>query len=169
MKNLGNAKHILRMSITLDLITRDRSNGCIYLSQSEYVCKILKRFNMENAKPLSTPMCMHVKLSKDECPNSDHEKEFMRKIPYQSVVGSLLYAMIATMPDIAFAVGVVRRFLSNPSKKHWEAVKLILRYLCGTKNKCLCLGGRNVYIIGYTDSNYVGCSNNRKSTLGYIF
>ena len=49
MKDLGNAKHILGMRIT-----RDRSNGCIYLSQSEYVCKILKRFNMENAKPLST-------------------------------------------------------------------------------------------------------------------
>ena len=64
MKDLGNAKHILGMRIT-----RDRSNGCIYLSQSEYVCKILKRFNMENAKPLSTPLSMHVKLSKDECSN----------------------------------------------------------------------------------------------------
>ena len=76
MKNLGNVKHILGMRIT-----RDRGNGCIYLSQSGYVCKILKRFNMENAKPLSTPLSMHVKLSKDECPNSDHEKEFMSKIP----------------------------------------------------------------------------------------
>ena len=102
MKNLGNAKHILRMSITLDLITRDRSNGCIYLSQSEYVCKILKRFNMENAKPLSTPLSTHVKLSKDECPKSDHEKEFMSKIHYQFIVGSLMYTMITTRSDIGF-------------------------------------------------------------------
>ena len=80
---------------------------------------------MENAKPLSTPLSMHSKLSKEECPKSDHEKEFMSKIRYQSAVGSLMYAKIATRPDIAFAVGVVSRFLSNLGKKHWEAVKMI--------------------------------------------
>ena len=93
----------------------------------------------------------------------------MSKVPYQSAVGSLMYAMIATRPDIAFAVGAVSRFMSNPGNKHWEAVKLILRYLCGTKNRCLCLGGGNVSIIGYTDSDYAGCSDSRKSTSGYIF
>ena len=124
---------------------------------------------MENAKPFSTPLSMHSKLSKEECPKSDHEKEFMSKIPYQSAVGSLMYAMIATRPDIAFVVGVVSKFLSNPGKKHWEAVKMILRYLCGTKNKCLCLDGGDVSIVGYTDSDYAGCSDSRKSTSGYIF
>ena len=59
--------------------------------------------------------------------------------------------------------------MSNLGKKHWEAVKMILRYLCGTKNKRLCLGGGNVSIVGYTNSDYVGCSDNRKSTSGYIF
>ena len=54
--------------------------------------------------------------------------------------------------DIAFSVSVVSIFLSNPRKKHWEVVKMILRYLSGTKNKCLCLGGGNVFIMGYTDS-----------------
>ena len=88
---LGNAKHILGRRIT-----RDRSNGCNYLSQFEYVCKILKRFNLENAKPLSTPLSMHVKRSKDESPKSDNEMQFMSKILYQSVVGSLMYNMIAT-------------------------------------------------------------------------
>ena len=164
MKDLGNAKHILGMRIT-----RDRSNGCIYLSQSEYVCKILKRFNMENAKPLSTPLSMHVKLSKEECPKSDHEKEFMSKIPYQSVVGSLMYATIAARTDIAFAVGVVNRFLSNPGKKHREAIQMILRYKSGTKNKCLGLCARNISIIGYTYFDYAGCSDSRKSTFGVYF
>ena len=124
---------------------------------------------MESAKPLSTPLSMHVKLSKDECPKSDHEKEFMSKILYQSAVGSLMYAMVATRPNIAFAVGAVSKFLSNLGKKHWEVVKLILRYLCGTKNRCLCLGGGNVSIIGYTDFDYAGCYDNRKSTSGHIF
>ena len=96
MKNLGNAKHILNMCIT-----HDRINGCIYLPQFEYVCKILKKFNMKNAKPLSIPLSMHVKLGKNEIPKSYDEKEYMSKIPYQLVVGNLMYAMIATRPNIA--------------------------------------------------------------------
>ena len=72
MKDLGNARHILIMQFT-----RDRSSGCIYLSQSKYVCKILKKFNMECAKSLSIPLSMHIKLSKDECPKSDDVTEFM--------------------------------------------------------------------------------------------
>ena len=164
MKDLGDAKHILGMRIT-----RDRSKRCIYLSQAEYISKVLMRFNMENAKPLSTPLPTYVNLSTRDCPTSDEDKKFMSKVPYQSAVGSLMYAMIATRPDIAFAVGAVSRFMSNPGDKHWEAVKLILRYLCGTKNRCLCLGGGNVSIIGYTDSDYAGCSDSRKSTSGYIF
>ena len=59
-----------------------------------------------------------------------------------------MYAMIGTRPDIAFVDGVVSRFLSNLGKKYWEAVIMILRNLSGIKNKCLCLGGKNVFIIG---------------------
>ena len=64
---------------------------------------------------------------------SDHEKEWMSKTPYHSIVGSLMYAMIVTRPNIAFAVGALSRLLSNPGKKHWEAMKFILKYLCGTR------------------------------------
>ena len=67
----------------------------MYLSQSTYVSKILKRFNIESAKPLSTILSMHVNLSNNEYPKSDDEKEFMRIIPYRFVVGSLMYAMVA--------------------------------------------------------------------------
>ena len=64
----------------------------------------------------------------------------------------------------------VSRSMSNPgTKKHWEALKLIIRYLSGTKDKCLCLGRGDVSIIGYTDSDYGGCADSRKSTSGYIF
>ena len=77
--------------------------------------------------------------------------------------------MVATRLDIAFVVGVVSQLMSNPSKKHWDALKSILRYLSGTKDKCLCLGKGDVSIIGYTDSNYVGCVDSRKSTSGYFF
>ena len=62
----------------------------------------------------------------------------MAKIPYASAVGSLMYAMIATRPDIAFAVGVVARYMATPRKKHWDAVKGIMRYLKGTADMCIC-------------------------------
>ena len=64
----------------------------------------------------------------------------MSKIPYASAVGSLMYAMIATRPDIAFAVGVVSRYMANRGKKHWEAVKGVMRYLKGTRSLCICFG-----------------------------
>ena len=93
---------------------------------------------MDRGKALSCPLPSYVKLSKHDCPVSDEDKAEMDKLPYASVVGSLMYAMIATRPDIAFAVGVVSRYMSNPGKKHWEAVKGIMRYLKATKHMCIC-------------------------------
>ena len=86
---------------------------------------------------VSTPLLSYVKLSKEDSPKSDFEKAEMAKVPYSSVVGSLMWAMIATRPDIAFAVGVVNQYMANPGKKHWLAVKNIFRYLKGTANRCL--------------------------------
>ena len=93
----------------------------------------------------------------------------MEKIPYASAVGSLMYAMIATRPDIAFAVGVVSRYMSNLGKKHWEAVKGILRYLKATKNMRICYGSQELTVKGFTDSDYAGDLDNRRSTSGYVF
>ncbi|MCO5551500.1 hypothetical protein L7F22_005004 [Adiantum nelumboides] len=93
----------------------------------------------------------------------------MAKVPYSSAVGSLMYAMVATRPDFAFAVGVVSRYMANPGKKHWDAVKQLLRYLKGTTSKCLCFGNSEASIVGYTDADYAGCSDTQKSTSGYVF
>ena len=78
---------------------------------------------MKNAKPVTTPLAGHKKLSKKMCPTSREEKENMAKVPYSSVVGSLMYAMVCTRPDIAHAVGVVSRFIKNLGKEHWKPVK----------------------------------------------
>ena len=81
-----------------------------------------------------------------------------------------MYAMVATQPDLAYAVGVVSRYMSNPGRKHWEAVKHILRYLRGTKDARLTFGSNNsTEVEGYTDSDYAGNTDNRKSTSGYVF
>ena len=87
---------------------------------------------MKHAKPVGTPLGGHFKLSKKSCPSSMKEKENMASVPYSFTVESLMYAMVCTRPDIAHAVGVVSRFMVNPSKDHWEAVKWIFRYLRGS-------------------------------------
>ena len=95
---------------------------------------------MKDAKSVTSPFAGHHKLSSKECPSSKTEKEEMSKVPYQSAVGSLMYAMVCTRPDIAYAVGVVSRFMTNPGQAHWNAMKWILRYVKGTSRSSLCFG-----------------------------
>ncbi|GKB41487.1 hypothetical protein Tco_0886429 [Tanacetum coccineum] len=83
-------------------------------------------------------------------------------------VGSLMYDMVCTRPDLAHAVGVVCRFLSNPGKKHWEAVKWIFRYLRGTSKLGITFGNGKPMLVGYTDSDLAGNKDNMKSTSGYL-
>ncbi len=164
MKDLGAAKQILGMRIT-----RDRKNRKLTLSQNEYIQKVLKRFNMHNAKPVSTPFASHFKLNKEMCPKTQEDVDYMSKVPYASAVGSLMYAMVCTRPDIAHAVGVVSRYMNNPGKEHWMAVKWILRYLKGTTDQALCFGGSNISLQGYFDADMAGDRDNRRSTTGYVF
>ena len=110
-----------------------------------------------------------MKFSAKDSPQSDSERAEMAKIPYASACGSLMYAMVATRPDIAFAVGVISRYMANPGKKHWDAVKGVMRYLKGTKEMCICFGKHDAIVHGYTDSDYAGHPDNRKSTTGYVF
>uniref|UniRef100_A0A2N9EJ65 protein-serine/threonine phosphatase n=1 Tax=Fagus sylvatica TaxID=28930 RepID=A0A2N9EJ65_FAGSY len=159
MKDLGPAKQILGMRII-----RDRANGTLKLSQTEYVKKILSRFSMDEAKSVSTPLGSHFRLTKDQSPKTEQEQAYMSKVPYASAIGSLMYAMVCTRPDIAHAVGVVSRYMSNPGKQHWEAVKWILRYLKGTLGTSLCFTGADMKLTGYVDSDLAGDVDTRKST-----
>ena len=164
MKDLGPAKQILGMEIA-----RDRKAGKLWLSQEKYIERVLERFNMKHAKPVSTPLASHFKLSKRVCPTTEKEKASMSSIPYSSAVGSLMYAMVCTRPDIAHSVGLVSRYLSNPGKAHWDAVKWIFRYLRGTSKLCLCYGGGKPILEGFTDADMAGDVDSRKSTSGYVF
>ena len=118
-------------------ITRDKKNHKLTLSQSKYIKKVLKMFNMQNAKPVSILLAIHFKLSKEECPKTQEEMAHMSKVPYASTVGSLMYAMVYTRPNIAHAVRFVSRYMKNPRKEHWMVVKWILRYLRGTTNQAI--------------------------------
>ena len=117
---------------------------------------------------VSTPLAKHFKLSTTQSPSTNEEKKEMSHIPYSSAVGSLMYAMVCTRPDIAHVVGTVSRFLSNPGKEHWEAVKWILRYLKGTADMELCFSSGKPELVCYTDSDLGGNLDNSKSTSGYL-
>ena len=93
----------------------------------------------------------------------------MRRFPYASAVGSLMYAMLCTRPDICYVVGVVSRFQSNPGLNHWIAVKHILKYLRRTRDYMLVYSGDDLKIQGYTDSDFQGDRDSRKSTSGSVF
>jgi len=118
MKDLGDAKKILGMEIT-----RDRQAGTLTISQEGYLLKVLKDFGMDQAKSVNTPMGIHFKLKPANDEEVQKQSEVMRAIPYQSVVGSLMYSMISTRPDLAHSVGLVCKFMSKPLKEHWQAVK----------------------------------------------
>ncbi|MCO5602938.1 hypothetical protein L7F22_057079 [Adiantum nelumboides] len=124
---------------------------------------------MAEENTLSTSMQPCLKLSNDDCPKSNAEKAKMAKVPYFSTVGSLMYAMVATIPNISFAVGVVSRFMENLGRKHWDTVKHLLRYLKGIASKHLDFGNSDASIVGYMNADYVGCVDTWKSTSGYIF
>ncbi|GJU70104.1 retrovirus-related pol polyprotein from transposon TNT 1-94 [Tanacetum coccineum] len=111
-------------------------------------------------------------VSIHECPKSEEDKEDMSRVPYSSAVGSLMYAMVCTRPDLAHAVSVVSRYMHNPGKIHWEAFKCILRYLKGTSNIGLSFEKSRASlngVVGYIDSDYAGDLDARKSLYSYIF
>ena len=97
------------------------------------------------------------------------EEEDMRRIPYASAVGSLMYAMLCTRPDICYAVGVVSRYQSNPGQEHWIAVKHVLKYLRRTRDYMLVYSGGDLNLLGYTDSDFQSDKDSRKSTSGSVF
>jgi hypothetical protein len=126
MKDLVVAKKILDMKIV-----RDRKSRKLYLSQSQrgYIKKVLHRFNMHNTKPVSTLLAAHFRLSSTLCPESDDDIEYMSRVLYSSAIGSLMYVMVCSRPDLSHALSVVSRFMANPGKEHWRVVQWIFRYL----------------------------------------
>jgi hypothetical protein len=105
MKDLGDASYILGIELW-----QDRRNRMIRLSQAAYIDKVLARFNMLDSKKGLLPFRHGVPLTKERCPKTPQKEEQMRDVPYASTVGSLMYAMLCTRPDICFAVGMVNRY-----------------------------------------------------------
>ena len=165
MKDLGEASYVLGI-----MIYRDRSKRMLGLSQSMYIEKIVKKFDMENSKRGFIPMRHGIYLSKEMSPKTPQERAYMAKVPYASVIGSIMhFSMLCTRLNVAHALSVTSRYQADPSEDHWKAVKCILKYLRRTKDLFLVYGGSDLKLQGYTDSSFQSDKDDNKSMLGFVF
>ena len=146
-------------------IIHDRVKQKVWLNQYQYIEKLLKKFGQAEAKTMSTPADINVKLKK-----SDNVSKHVDTVRYQSIVGSLLYAAMITRPDIAYAVGVLSKFCTNPDESHLTTARRILRYLKGTINYGIKYEkSGNASLTGYPDASWADDLNDRRSTSGNVF
>ncbi len=146
---------------------RNRKERTIDCSQTQYIEDLLKANGMEDCNPVLTPLEPHARLSKDQCPEVPDDE---RGAAYRRIVGGLRYLADMTRPDIAFAVGELGRFNANPGAEHMAAAKRVLRYLKGTKSWKLRFDGKKDFkLVGYSDSDWAGDLDTRRSTTGYVF
>ncbi|GJU77076.1 retrotransposon protein, putative, ty1-copia subclass [Tanacetum coccineum] len=166
MKDLGEAAFILGIKIY-----RDRSKRLIGLSQSAYMDKILKRYRMDNSKRGHIPMQERLDLNKTQGASTPEEVKRMQNVPYASAVGSIMYAVRCTRPDVAFAQNITSHFQQNPGEPHWTAVKTILKYLRNTKDMFLVYGGNpedKPRVDCYCNAGFETDIDDMKSLIGYV-
>ena len=154
MKDLGRLSYFLGMRF-------EQGEGYVKMDQSHYVNKLLEKHNMSECKPRSTP----------SEPKIESEGEEVDEKKYREIVGSLIYLMICTRPDICWIVTRLSQFLSRPLQSHWVAAKHVLRYLKGTIDQNLCYrkSDDTLSVIGYSDADWASNSEDRRSTSGYCF
>jgi hypothetical protein len=167
MKNLGEAAYILGIKIY-----RDRSRRLLELSQSAYIDKILKRFNMQNSKKGYLPMEVKHGFCIEFCASTPAKVARMSKFPYALAVGSVMYALKCTRPDVAFAQNITSKFQQNPGEKPWIVVKHILKYLRNTRDMFLVYGGEpaaELDVTGFCDASFQSNKDDSKYQTGYVF
>jgi hypothetical protein len=164
VKDLGLLKDYL--GINVDISTNINTNTkTLKLSQSDYILKVLNKYDMKDANPIYTPMDAKVKL----VPNSEIASKADIKL-FQGIIGCLLYITLGTRLDIAFPVIRLAKYASNPSNQHFTAIKRVLRYLKATVDYEITYSSNlSPYTSGYVDSDYAGDIATAKSTSGYIF
>nr|GEW86899.1 zinc finger, CCHC-type [Tanacetum cinerariifolium] len=155
MKDMGEVDVILGIKIK-------RENKGIVITQSHYIEKILKKFNREDCSPVSTPMDPVEKLKLNTGKPMD-------QLEYLRAIGCLMYAMTSTRPNIAYVVGRLSRFTSNPSRQHWKAITRVSKYLRGTMNYGLSFVGYPSVLDAYLDTSWINHVEDSSSTSGWVF
>ncbi|KAL2235502.1 UNVERIFIED_CONTAM: Retrovirus-related Pol polyprotein from transposon TNT 1-94, partial [Sesamum indicum] len=154
MKDLGTTKYCLDLQF-------EHTKGGIFIHQSNYIEKVLKHFHMDKAHPLSTPMVVRsLDVNKDPFRPPAYNDEILGpEVPYLSAIGALMYVANNTRSDIAFSVNLLARYSSTPTKRHWNGVKHVLRYLRGTSDMGLYFERhddvKTIKLVGYSDAGYL--------------
>jgi hypothetical protein len=161
MKDLGELETYLGLKII-----RDREKRTIALSQSKYIENMLERFELMEAHPCPTPLELGHDLT-----SPVHTSAPKSSVPYPQLVGTLMYIMVCTRPDICYALSVLTRYMAIGSytETHWKAAQRVAKYLKGTKDHVLLLGGTGTQLTGFCDASWGDDLSTRHSTLGYCF
>ena len=165
MKDLGKTKFCIGLQI------EHFPNG-VLVHQSTYIKKILKRFNMDKAHPLSSPMVVRSLDVKNDPfrPCEKGEELLGPEVPYLSAIGALMYLANCTRPDIAFSVNLLARYSSAPTRRHWKGIQHILRYLSGTTDMGLFYSNKSKEkLLGYANAGYLSDPHKARSQTGYVF
>ena len=158
MEDMGELKYLLGIEIT-----RDRANHTVSLCQAKYIDDICARFQQSTGRSVHTPLDANVPLRKCETSAAVDATE------YQAITGSLMYLMLGTRPDLAYAVSALCRYNASPQTLHRSQALRCLRYAMTTRNLCLVLGGTDDPLVGYSDAAFNDCRDTGRSTGGYLF
>jgi hypothetical protein len=165
IRDLGEVKKFLGMRIY-----RDRGKRRMWIDQEEYIRDVCTKYGFDKLPRASIPVPIATKLT---CGDDNKMGPLLldQQVPYREAVGSIMYAMQGTRPDISYAIGLVSRYLAAPCYQHWEVVKMIGRYLWSTSDYALSFDGlaHGIELIGYSDADWAGDTDTRRSTTGYCF
>ena len=136
-----------------------------------YLKRVLERFGMTDCNPRMTPLPPSIVLTKEQTPQTTEQCTFMADKPYRELLRSIMYAQIATQPDLSYARSMLSKYASNPGKTHWNALTHVLRYIRGTLGFRITYGGKHNDLapIGYVNTDYAGDLNDRCSRAGHVF
>ncbi|CAF0996295.1 unnamed protein product [Brachionus calyciflorus] len=165
-KDLGELSYILGLEI--NYLRED----CFIINQQQYIDKIIKRFGQNDCKQTDIPIHPNHKLTSELSNENDQLRKLIDAKTYRQAIGSLIYLMISTRPDISYSVSVLSRYMQMPRELHWRYLKRLLRYVKTTKHYNLVYQRDNtkeIEFIGYSDADYAGNIEDRKSTSGYVF
>uniref|UniRef100_A0A0A9YPH4 Copia protein n=1 Tax=Lygus hesperus TaxID=30085 RepID=A0A0A9YPH4_LYGHE len=157
MSDLGEVKNFLGLTIE-----RDRSNKTMKIHQKDYIQKLLIKFGMDYSKPIGTPVEKNLKL------NFNKSHQTLDK-PYRELIGSIIYLMIGSRPDLCFAINFFSRYQESPTVEHWNYLKRVLRYIRGSAHLGLLYSDKKCeYVLsGFVDADWVGDVDDRRSVSGY--
>jgi len=136
----------------------------ITICQSGYIREVLQRFQMEDCKPVRTPIATGTKLVA-----SPQRSTVTKQYPFRELIGALMYIATCTRPDISHAINLLSQFNNSNDESHWQAAKRVLRYLKGTIEGKLTFSKDELDILGYVDSDWGNCDLDRRSYTGYSF